>query len=163
MADEHLAKQFLHELLVKERCLVKRRLYELHFRKNALENSQNSTLANLYRMKFYREQMKRRIPLYKNERQTMEKDLILNATGDDSDIKDEMEKYKAHGHMKYDHYSFCNLDNEIQLYEINLKSIGDELLICSTAITRVEKMLENKKAKEEEIRQTHLDVISNKT
>ena len=44
MADEHLAKQFLHELLVKERCLVKRRLYELHFRKNALENSRNTTL-----------------------------------------------------------------------------------------------------------------------
>ena len=119
MADEHLAKQFLHELLVKERCLVKRRLYELHFRKNALENSRNTTLASLYRMKFYREQMKRRIHLYKNERQTMEKDSILNATVDDSDMKEEMEKDKAYGLMKYDHYSFRNLDNEIQLYEKN--------------------------------------------
>ena len=114
-------------------------------------------------MKFYREQMKRRIHLYKNERQTMEKDSILNATVDDSDMKEDMEKDKAYGLMKYDHYSFCNLDNEIQPYEINLKSIDDELLICSTAITRVEKMLKNKKAEEEEIRQTHLEVISNKT
>ena len=152
MADEHLAKQFLHELMIKECCLVKRRLYELCFQKNALENSRWLILAHMYRLKFHREKLKR--PLCKNESQTIEKGRHLNAM------------HKTHGLMQFQRYNFWdfrNLDVQIRQYEINLKNIEGELYACNKTIRNVEKMLEDKKNDGEVIRQADLDIMLNKT